>query len=178
MTFIPTSLRYGLFLEVQAEIQALITADKLPGLQVGSVAFYPIPMARFLGAGKMPPIPFPAIVISAAGGIEENPEAGSNARDDLTFPILIEFIQATNQVVDPVKDDQFCQWTEECHSAMRHKYTNPQYPTTLPGGVAGPPQFSKCDVSQPFFLDLEAWLSNYSISQLVLRFTSRLQRGS
>jgi hypothetical protein len=168
------SIFYNLLTDVQTEIQALITADKLPNIASNAVLVMLVPTLRQLGVSKTPSIPFPAIVIAPAAGLQEDPNEGTNARDDIMFPVSIEVVMANNQQPNPTNDDLFCLWTEELHSYWRHRYTNPQ----------GPPntQFFKSDVINPVFggnvpEGLEAWLAGYQISQLVVKFVTRLPRG-
>lgn len=157
------SIQYGLRAAVVTTIQALITATTITGIVSASVKNRPIPSAlKFKGSPGAGELAFPAIIVS--NGDREGIESATNARDDVSYPILVAIFDDRTQDVDQ-SDDAFLAWRQTIIDTFRLGGYTITDPAT---------EFHDVQVEPGPMLDWRRFQADgLYVGSFVLRFTTR-----
>jgi len=144
-----------------AAVQSKVRALGLAGLDADSVLVRKLPIDRGLG----PQVSLPAVLVTPERETMP-PGAGVNLRDDVGYAVAVTLVDRDNQEPSLSANlNQYLRWREQIARAFRHQ--------RLPGV----PEIVTCTVEPAGVVGADAWAKNLYVSSLVLRFTSREQRG-
>lgn len=106
------------------------------------------------------------VLISPFGSPNINPRGGTNASDDISYPVVIILIQPGNQ--DQITNmNRFLLWQQKVRRTFIHQR------------LAGVSEVYTCFVEPRDAFNPSAWLSkNLDASGMVLRFMARESRGA
>lgn len=133
----------------------------IQGLSLTGIAGTSVVRRRVATDRKQDMPALPGILVSPTGRIQHNNE-GSNLRDDITYPVLVLFVQAGNQEQD--NDDNYLTW----HETVRKKFIH------QPLGVEC---VYTCDIDPRDTYHIPSWLQNLDVGGIVFRFKNREVRG-
>lgn len=154
------SVHFDILTQVKNCIQALT----LNGLDVANVKVVKIPWAtRIFGEERS--LTYPGILISPLGVEAMNATAGTNASDDVGYPVLVSIFAADQQDFEANLED-YLKWRETIARAFRNQRLD---------GVSG---VYTCIVEPGQVMQPEAFVRNTWQSTLTLRFFSRETRGA
>lgn len=142
----------------QARIQALTLA----GITSSNIIIRKIPTDRDIGGDGT--YDFPAIVISPLGIENQPPSGGTNARDDVGYPVLISFLAADNQDLTTNRE-RYLKWRETVNRAFRSQR------------LTGVSEVYICRVQPGPIVSPAAFWKNVYHSSLLVQCISRETRG-
>lgn len=155
---------YDILHAIRADVQAL----NLPGLAAANVVVQKVPSDR---TKDLPAVKFPCLVIAPYGAETIDPEAGSNLRDDVVYPVLVAVIAAEGNDDEQPLDQQtrdfnlYLTWRER----LRKNFSQQRLSTEL---------CFKVEVQPLDIVDRTAWFErNVFSSGLLLKCYSRESRG-
>ena len=106
----------------------------------------------------------PGVVIAPMGARTISDTAGTNAKDDIIYPVLVAVLQVGNQD-QSTNFDRFTNWTELIIKHFIHQR------------LTGAATVCTTSVDPRDAFDSVAWTDNIDASGMVLRFLSRETRG-
>lgn len=151
------SLLHDILDAIRADVQAL----ELPGLAAANVIVQQVPGDR---AADLPATKYPCVLIAPAGAESLEPNAGTNLRDDVAYPVRITIVAADAQGHDETLA-QYLAWRQ----TLRRSFHNQRLGTSLCFTVR----------VQPFdIIDKSAWSDRKLLmSSLLLHCHTREPRG-
>lgn len=153
-----TSVHYRCMTAAQSRIQGLL----LDGISNSDIIVRKMGTDRNIGVEFI--TRYPAIILSSNGIEDQPPNAGTNIRDDVGYPVICSVI-AKDQVELEKNHEKYLKWREQINRAFRGQ--------RLPGvseiyiGRVQPAQIA----------DIPSWLAGKFHTSLILRFYSREVRG-
>lgn len=154
------SVHFDILTQVKNCIQALT----LNGLDVANVVVKKVPWAtKVFGTDR--DLSYPGIMVCPMGVESMSATAGTNASDDVGYPVLVAIVDADNDDLDSDLEN-YLKWRETIMRAFRNQ--------RLPG-VLG---IFTCVVEPGQIVQPEAFLRNVWHSAFTLRFFSRETRGA
>ena len=151
---------HAVLYDILSAIKSAIEARGLVGVASANVVIQKVPGNR---PADLPAQQFPAIVIAPYGAEELDPRAGTNARDDVVYPVMVAILAADDGDQE-LHLNQYLTWRQSIRQLFHD-----QPLSTLCFTVKVKP----LDI-----IDREAWLKrNLFASGLVLQCFSREPRG-
>jgi hypothetical protein len=136
---------------VQTDIQGLA----LSGVSNTSIVQLKVPTDREVDFPALP-----GVLIAPFGAKRISPSAGTNASDDIEYPVVIVTLQAGDADQDG-NMDRSLQWHEDIVGKFIHKR------------LSSPTSVITCQVDPRDVFNPSAWFNNYDAGGMVLRFMSR-----
>lgn len=147
------------YMKILEAVQDVIQGLSLTDIDDASVIVVKVPSQR---KGALPALPGVVICPFNAKGVDAN--AGTNASDDIEYPVLIATIAASNQ--DPTSNmDRELLWHEQILSAFINQR------------LTGVTTVMRCTVSPQDTFNPAAWFAGYDAGGMILRFLSRELRA-
>ncbi|ANS03311.1 hypothetical protein [uncultured Mediterranean phage uvDeep-CGR2-KM19-C37] len=140
---------------VQTDIQGL----SLSGISSTSIVQLKVPTDREVDFPALP-----GVLIAPFGAKRISPTGGTNASDDIEYPIVIVTLQAGDADQDD-NIDRSLQWHETIIGNFVHKR------------LSSPTSIYTCFVDPRDVFNAAAWFNNYDAGGMVLRFLSREVRS-
>jgi len=150
-----TSVHYDCMTAVKSGIEALALA----GLSEASILVRKVPIDWDFRTGPR----LPGVLIAPLGSETVAPNAGTNARDDVGYPVAVAILDADNADAT-ANHERYLAWRQSILRKFRHQPL---------GAVAG---VYTCLVEPDAITVPEAFLKHHFVSAFVLRFISREER--
>lgn len=162
--FIVTTGTSSIYSQILDAVQARLRLLQLAGLESANVVVREVPLERLL-PDELGQLTGNAGIVIAPQRDTFDPRAGVTTHDDLVYGVWVCFFASSNQDRTGAKIPGVTLWRERVSKAFRNQ--------RLPG-VSG--VFNSGVESSDVF-PYQAWVSNRTISSLLLKFTSRESRG-
>jgi hypothetical protein len=140
----------------QEAIQSRIRNLLLEDIASGSVIIRKVPDPRSTT--------FPLVVICPGKNENMNPLAGTNAMDDVGYPVTVLVVESDNQTLE-TDHAKYLLWRRKIAAAFRGQ--------RLPGV----PEIMTCTIEPADIVSQTAWFKNIFVTALTVRCNSREDRG-
>ena len=157
------SVDEAVFYQCLTAVRSRIRALALSGIADASIVAKKLPLPRaFRDTGG---IALPAIIITPHRDRIDT-AAGTNARDEITYHVLVTIFAADNQEATLAASlDTYLKWRQRIHTAFRNQR------------LTGVSSIVNCRVESYDVLHGPSWMDNLFVSGLILQFISRETRG-
>jgi hypothetical protein len=142
--------------------RGLIQQLGLDGLDASAVVIRKVPVATSLGGTDLP---LPAVVLTPFGPEHMNRLRGTNAKDDVEYPVLVSIVDHDEEDPSPTRLGRYLRWRQR----IAREFRNQRLP--------GVPEVIGCWIEPSAIVAADLWLKGFYHSSLLLWFVSREPRG-
>lgn len=143
------------YLSILEAVQTTVRLLSLTDIDSDNVVIAKLPLAR---RGVVPALP--GLIIAPFGMKTADAAGGTNASDDISYPVLIATLSKSDHDA-AVNLDRDLKWGEDILAAFLHQRL-PAVATVL-----------TCEIEPRDAFDPNAWFAGYDAGAMVLRFISR-----